>query len=126
MALTRARFFFVLFAVVCLAGLAPPRVAHADDVQITPEARARFGAGVNLLKDPEGPRYEEAYREFKAAYAASPSYKILGNLGLCAMKLERDEEAIAAYDRYLKEGKDLDPAEMAQVRADLQTLKAGV
>src|SRR5262245_33989950 len=116
MAFERARFPFVLFAVVCLAELGAPQVAHADEVQITPGARARFTAGVNLLKDPEGPRYEEAYREFKAAYAASPSYKILGNLGLCAMKLERDEEAIAAYERYLKEGKDLDPAEVTQVK----------
>jgi hypothetical protein len=106
---------------------AAPSIARADDaVTITPEARARFAAGVNLLKDPEGPRYEEAYREFKAAYASSPSYKILGNLGLCAMKLERDDEAIQAYEKYLAEGKDLAPAEIAQVRTDLATLKTGV
>ncbi|MFO0676694.1 MAG: hypothetical protein U0169_09175 [Polyangiaceae bacterium] len=104
----------------------PCRTAYAADVTITPEARARFTAGVNLLKDPEAPRYEEAYREFKAAYAASPSYKILGNLGLCAMKLERDDEAIDAYDKYLKEAVDLDPAERAQIETDLQTLKTGV
>jgi hypothetical protein len=103
-----------------------PSLAHADDVTITPEARARFSAGVNLLKDPEGPRYEEAYREFKAAYASSPSYKILGNLGLCAMKLERDEEAIQAFEKYLTHAKDLEPAEVAQVKTDLETLKSGV
>lgn len=103
-----------------------PSLAHADDVTITPEARARFAAGVNLLKDPEGPRYEEAYREFKAAYASSPSYKILGNLGLCAMKLERDEEAIQAFEKYLTHAKDLEPAEVAQVKTDLETLKSGV
>lgn len=101
-------------------------LARAADVAITDDARARFTAGVNLLKDPEGPRYEEAYREFKAAYAASPSYKILGNLGLCAMKLERDDEAIAAFDKYIAEAPDLSPAEVAQVKADLQTLKVGV
>ncbi len=101
-------------------------VAHADEVTITPEARARIAAGVNLLKDPDGPRYEEAYREFRAAYAASPSYKILGNLGLCAMKLERDEEAIQAYEKYIAWGKELDPSELAQVKTDLDTLKAGV
>ena len=56
-----------------------------------------------MLQDPKAPRYEDAYREFKAAYAASPSYKILGNLGLCAMKIERDAEAIDAYEKYLKE-----------------------
>jgi hypothetical protein len=110
---------------VLFATLAP--TAARADVPITPEARAHFGAGVNLLKDPDGPRYEEAYREFRVAYAASPSFKILGNLGLCAMKLERDEEAIAAYEKYLAEGKgQLDPATMQQVQTDLQTLKAGV
>jgi hypothetical protein len=102
-------------------------LAHADStVTVTPEARAHFVAGVNLLKDPDGPRYEEAYSEFKAAYAASPSYKILGNLGLCAMKLERDDEAIEAYKKYLAEGTDLSPAEIAQVKTDLATLATGV
>ena len=85
-----------------------------------------FGAGVNLLKDPDGARYEEAYREFKAASAASPNYKILGNLGLCAMKLERDGEAIDAYTSYLTHSADLDPTEAKQVQTDLMTLKAGV
>ena len=85
-----------------------------------------FGAGVNLLKDPDGARYEEAYREFKAASAASSNYKILGNLGLCAMKLERDGEAIDAYTSYLTHAADLDPTEAKQVQTDLMTLKAGV
>ena len=108
-----------------VAALAPS-VAYAD-VAITPEARAHFTAGVNLLKDPDGPRYEEAYREFRVAYASSPSFKILGNLGLCAMKLERDQEAITAYEKYLEEGKDqLDASAVQQVQTDLQTLKAGV
>jgi hypothetical protein len=100
--------------------------AHAADVPISDEARAHFTAGVNMLKDPDGPRYEDAYREFKAAYAASPSYKILGNLGLCAMKLERDDEAILAYTNYLAEGKGLKPAEVLQLTTDLSTLKAGL
>jgi tetratricopeptide (TPR) repeat protein len=95
---------------VQLTAASIPLVAFAD-VQITEEARQHFKAGVNLLNDPDGPRYEEAYREFKAAYASSPSYKILGNLGLCAMKLERDGEAIEYYDRYLQEGgKEIDQA----------------
>jgi hypothetical protein len=100
--------------------------AGAADAPITEEARTHFAAGVNLLRDPDGARYEEAYREFKAAYAASPSYKILGNLGLCAMKLERDGEAIEAYTNYLARAADLDPSEAKQIATDLQTLKAGV
>lgn len=94
----------------------------------TPEEQARlhFKAGVNLLQDPARPRYEEAYAEFKQAYALVPSYKILANIGLCAMKLERDAEAIEAYSKYLFEAKDLDPEERAQVERDLATLRAGL
>ena len=127
MASRRRRMRGVLLSSLLALFATAPLVARADDaVTITPEARARFAAGVNLLKDPEGPRYEEAYREFKAAYASSPSYKILGNLGLCAMKLERDDEAIVAYQKYLTHEKDMEPGEAGQVKADLATLKAGV
>ena len=100
--------------------------ARAADVAISEEARAHFTAGVNLLQDPDGARYEEAYREFKEAYAQSPSWKILGNLGISAMKLERDSEAIDAYKKYLAEGgKQVDRDERAQFQRDLATLEAG-
>jgi hypothetical protein len=98
--------------------------ALAAEVKITDEARKHFNAGVALLRDPDGARYEEAYREFKVAYEASPSWKILGNLGLAAMKLERDGEAIAAFERYLSEGKGLEAGERADVERDLNTLRA--
>jgi len=89
--------------------------------------RAHFTAGVNLLQDPDGARYEEAYTEFKTAYAASPSWKILGNLGISAMKLERDGEAVDAYKKYLSEGgKQIEAGERAQFQRDLATLEAGV
>ncbi len=101
--------------------------ATSTEVEITEKARNHFRAGVAFLQDPDGARYAEAYREFKAAYAESPSWKILGNLGICSMKLERDGEAIEAFDKYLVESGDaLDPAERAQVERDLATLKAGV
>ena len=97
--------------------------ASARDVPISPEAKQQFKVGVALLSDPAGPRYEEAYGAFKLAYAASPSSKILGNNGLCAMKLERDGEAIEAYSRYLGEVPDVDPKERAQISQDLEVLK---
>ncbi|GAC1530883.1 MAG: hypothetical protein NVS3B10_26720 [Polyangiales bacterium] len=111
--------------VAAVVGSAP--TARAAEVVITEEARQHFSAGVALLKDPDGAKYEDAYREFKAAFTASPSWKILGNLGLCAMKLERDGEAIEAYDRYVSEGgAAIDPGEKKQVETDLRTLKVGV
>jgi hypothetical protein len=79
------------------------------------------------MQDPDGARYEEAYREFSAAYRASPSWKILGNLGIAAMKLERVGEAIDSFEKYLAGGAAaLAPEERAQFQRDLDTLKAGV
>lgn len=102
-------------------------VSPASAQEITKEAREHFNAGVAFVDDPDGARYEEAYREFKAAYAISPSWKILGNLGLVALKLERDGEAIAAYTQYLEQGgAQIDPAERKQVERDLQILRNGL
>lgn len=101
--------------------------ARADDVQVSETARQHFKTGVAYLTDPDGARYEDAYREFKAAYADSPSWKILGNLGITSMKLERDGEAIEAFEKYLAGGGDqIDPAERSQMERDLMTTKAGV
>jgi hypothetical protein len=90
------------------------------------EARAHFSAGVNLLRDPSRPRYDEAYVEFKQAYALKPAPTILGNMALCALKLERDQEAIDLYTRYLTESPNLDPGEKEQIERDLSTLKSGL
>jgi hypothetical protein len=97
------------------------------DVPISDNARSHFTAGVSYLQDPDGARYEDAYREFKAAYAESPSWKILGNIGLTAMKLERDGEAIEAYREYLRQGgKEIEADERAQIQRDHDTLAAGL
>lgn len=99
----------------------------AAEVEITERARELFRAGVDFLQDPDGARYGEAYRSFKAAYAESPSWKILGNLGISAMKLERDGEAIEALETYLREGRGtFDEEEVQQVERDLRTLKSAV
>jgi hypothetical protein len=119
------------FVVAAALGIAVPARAQgappADkSIEISEEARKHFKAGVAFLQDPDGARYEEAYAEFKTAFAASPSPKILGNIGLCAMKLERDGEAIEAYTRYLREVPDIDPDERNQIVQDLQTLQVSV
>lgn len=109
---------------------AKPDAAKAElptEIAITERARAHFRAGVNFLQDPDGARYAEAYREFQTAYAESPSWKILGNLGISAMKLERDGEAVEAFTKYLAEaGTRIADSERAQVQRDLDTLSAGV
>jgi len=104
-----------------LTGPRGPVTAEAKE-----RARLHFTAGVNLLRDPDKPRYEEALAEFKRAYGLVGAPSILGNIGLCALKLERDAEAIEAYSKYLAEMPSLDPEEKAQTERDLATLKAAL
>jgi hypothetical protein len=109
------------------AGSEPAGEPSANEVVITEQARLHFKAGVNLLQDPEGAKYDEAYEQFKAAYAESPSWKILGNLGLAAMHLERYGEAIDSFSTYLEQGGDsLSEQEQTQFQRDLETLQASV
>lgn len=90
---------------------------------VTAAAKARFEAGVRYLRSDDPERYARAYREFKVAYAESPTWKILGNLGIAAHKLERYGEAIDAFEEYLERGKaELSQKEAAQVRRDLAAM----
>jgi hypothetical protein len=99
----------------------------AADTAPNEEAKRAFAAGVILLKDPDGAKYEDALNQFNKAYRLSGSWKALGNVGLCSLKLERDGEAIAAYEKYLAEGgKEIDGDERAQVGRDLAALRAQV
>jgi hypothetical protein len=83
--------------------------------------------GVSLLQDPDGAKYEEARVQFAKAYELTKNWKVLGNLGLCALKLERDGEAIDAYEKYLAEGKTaIETEERSQIERDLAVLKAQV
>ncbi|MDF2696054.1 MAG: hypothetical protein K0S65_4437, partial [Labilithrix sp.] len=113
---------------VCYADDPPSTASPAptvDDATMA-EARKHFQAGVNLLDDPDGARYEEAYHAFHKAYALSKSPKVLGNIGFCSLKLERDGEAIDSYTAYLRDSKDVDERERAQIERDLATLSSTV
>ena len=101
---------------------APPAAAK-DDERMT-EARKQFQAGVNLLDDPDGAKYELAYHAFHRAYELSHSAKVLGNIGLCALHLERDGEAIDAYSMYLRDAPDVSDREKVQIQRDLATLSS--
>jgi hypothetical protein len=91
-------------------------------------AKEHFEAGLAHLDDPEGPKYEEAYREFHAAYAELPSYRIANNIGYCAFALERDAEALQMYQLYLSKAsdKDVPKAKRVQLEKDVQSLRAGL
>lgn len=113
---------FSLGLAVLLATCAVAPAARADDAREMVEARRQFQAGVNLLDDPDGAKYEEAYHAFKKAYELSKNPRVLGNIGFCALHLERDGEAVDAYTAYLRDAPDVEEGERAQIQKDLATL----
>ncbi len=105
---------------LCTASAAPP--AHADQ-KVSDNARAYFKNGVDLLKS-DPPNYQDAYYQFKLAYEKSHSWKVLGNLGLCAVKLERDAEALDYYENYLRSGgKQISKEERTEIENDMLLIK---
>ena len=112
------RIFLRALPVVLMLWTAP---AAAEDA-ISEEAKLYFKNGVELIQS-QPPNYQDAYYQFKLAWEKSKSWKVLSNWGLCALKLERDGEAIWAYTEYLKQsGKDIDPDERKDLERDLLLL----
>ena len=106
---------------LCAGVLLFNAAARADE-PISEDAKLYFKNGVELIQS-QPPNYQDAYYQFKLAYEKSHSWKVLGNFGLCAFKLERDGEAIQYYTDYLKGGgNDVDPEERAALRRDLLVL----
>jgi hypothetical protein len=103
--------------VLTLALLLSTGSARAED-KISEEAKGYFRNGVELIQS-SPPNYQDAYYQFKLAYEKSGSWKVLGNLGLCALKMERDGEALEHYTNYLKGGgNDIDPEERKALERD--------
>ena len=100
--------------------------AQAQSAAERSKARDHFSIGIELL-DETPPKYHDALLQFRSAYELSRSWKVLGNMGLCAHKLERDGEAVAYYRQYLKDGgADVSPAERKDIARDLLAIKAGL
>ena len=106
-------------------GTAQAQPAPAQDPKKLAEAKQHMEAGAAFYNDPSGHKCEEALREFSKAYDLSGSKKALRAMGVCALELERDGDAITYYDKFI-EGKDIDAADRAQVESDLKALKAAV
>ena len=90
-------------------------------------ARMHFANGVEQLQAAT-PNYQDAFRQFQLAYEKSHgSWKVMGNLGLCALKLERDGEALEFYEGYLREGgEEIDPAERSHIEREMLLIKGNM
>lgn len=117
-----------ILAQVVAVSLLVATAAHAQkEPVISDSARQHFQAGVSYLEDPSGSKYEEALQEFRKAYGESKASKILNNVGLCALNLERDGEAIEAYEAYLAgKSADITPEVRKQVERDIAMLKSSL
>jgi hypothetical protein len=130
----RSRFLPRLLALFLLTtasvGAAPtaPSEQRRDAPRLSDNARKHFNAGLAYVDDPTGSKWEEAYREFVAAYADTPSWILKNNIALCALMLERDAEAVEAYKEYLAGGgePDLSPKARKQIETDIATLSASL
>lgn len=93
-----------------------PRTATAGDGEGKAAARAHYETATRLYQLGE---FDEALAEYKAAYVSKPDPAFLFNVGQCHRKLGRIDDAIAAYQGFLKRAEADDPSR-AQVEAILR------
>jgi tetratricopeptide (TPR) repeat protein len=88
------------------------------------EGRTRHARGIQLYK--EG-NYHAALAEFRAAYAAAPSWRLQYNLGQTLMQLQDYAGGLDAFELYLGEGKDkIEEERLREVEGEVVKLRARV
>jgi hypothetical protein len=112
---------FLPVAVVMLLALLHPAPARASD-DAREVARRHYERGLALTNAAD---YAGALSEFRQAYAKSPNFAVLYNVGQAEAVLGHPVEAIAALSRYLKDGgAEVPEARRAEVEAQVRQLEA--
>ena len=106
-------------ALAVFAAGAPVRVASADEAESKTAARARLEKGADLLVSHA---YSRALIEFEDAYRLFPSPKIFFDIGLANVGLERNPEALRAFQRFLIETTDASPETVTRAKVQIQAL----
>ncbi len=99
-------------------------VAFAQDSltqDSTAVARHEFEEGVAAFERAE---FDVALQHFEMAHAASPHPAVLVNIANCQEALGRNAEALANYDRFLRESENVAPAQRREVNAAITRLHA--
>ncbi len=99
----------------------PAQTEPDGEPEADEEARARFQAG-NIAF--EQGRYEAALNDFRQSYELSRRPALLFNIGAAAQNLNRDREALEAYEQYLRELPDAE--NRAAVEARVRILRAAL
>jgi hypothetical protein len=106
---------------VALLVLVAATGGHADP-EHRQSAGEHFARGLELAN---AGGYESALREFNDAYAISPHFAVLYNIGQAQLALGHLLEAIEALSHYLQEGEDqIAPQRRAQVEAQIAQLRS--
>lgn len=109
----RSRVLSVLVVVLGLAALHSP--ARADRRET---ARSHYLAGSKAF---EAKDYAVAYEELSKAYEIAPVPELLYNLGRCLEALDRPDEALATYERFLAAHPDTETQErIAKLKAVIE------
>jgi hypothetical protein len=107
--MTRLRSFCIALALMLMA--AHPARAEGDSRKAAGE---HYQRGLELANRGD---YKTALEEFDQAYALSPNFAVLYNIGQADMALGRPQKAMAALERYLADGGERVPADR---RADVE------
>jgi tetratricopeptide (TPR) repeat protein len=95
--------------------------AASPDAPDVDAARTHFKLGIDSYRDSDLPT---ALIEFKRAYAASPNYRLLYNLGQVCQELRDYPEAERYFKQYLRDGAgEIDTARKQQVETELAKVK---
>ncbi|MEM6959063.1 MAG: hypothetical protein AAF645_25505 [Myxococcota bacterium] len=93
---------FALALSLFASAMAAPGVEAQDTAASERDDEARLRFEIARRANADG-RYEEAYENFARAHELSGRHALLFNMGVVAERLRRDEDALAAYRRYLEE-----------------------
>ena len=117
---------FFLRSLLFVALLGAGGLARAQDAAgSNPESgRNHFNSGVEYYRDGD---LKGALIEFKRAYAASPNFRVLYNLGQVSSELRDYVEAQRYFQRYLRDGGgDIDPSRRREVESSIAKLSGRI
>lgn len=104
-----------------LVGMAFATAVSAQPVADDAAAREYFEAGRVAFDQAD---YESALTYFRHAYRTSGREQLLYNIGVAADRLQRDQEALEAFEQYLDRTEK--PARGSEVRTRIEALRKSI
>jgi hypothetical protein len=105
--------FALTIALSSFAGAQEPATSEAEHDANVAKARQHFLLGMQFF---EVRAYRDAIREFETATSIAPSADVWFNIGRAREELGEDEQAKAAFERYLRDRVDAPDAEAVRAR----------